>query len=265
MKKYIDILVIPQGQQPSHSFRLASWQARGLIILFVVWMILILGATIFYGKLSGKAISAELLESENEKLRDYNARVVEIEKSYRQNLAIVSRIAEMAGVEIEDIDRSLGSVYDSLRTDSTGRVTIAGMPADEVPLSMAELENMRVPSGRPLYGWITQGFHVEEGGEKHEGIDIAVKEGTPVVATATGEIEFAGWDKDFGNITVIDHGNGYKTRYGHNQKALAGKGRKVFKGDVIALSGNSGRSSAPHLHYEIIVNGEPVDPSPYLD
>jgi len=264
MKKYIDFMVIPQGQQPSHSFRLATWQVKTIVIVVVAWIAVLLGVTLFYGKLSGKAISAELLEEENEKLRDYNAKVVEIEKGFRQNLAIVSRIAEMAGIEIEDI-RSLGGVYDSVQTDSTGRVTIAGMIADKVPLSVEELENMRVPHGRPLYGWITQGFNIDNENEKHEGIDIAVKEGTPIVATATGVVEFAGWDKDFGNLMIIDHSNEYKTFYGHNQKLMAGKEQKVYKGDVIALSGNTGNSSVPHLHYELQINGAPVDPSPYLD
>lgn len=265
MKKYIDFMVIPQGQQPAMNFRLATWQAKAIIIVLVIWIVALIGATIFYSKLVNSAITASLLRQENEKLRDYNAKVVEIEKSFRKNLALVSRIAEMAGIEIKEIDESLGAAYDSMQADSSERVIIAGMQADKIPLSAEELEKFVIPKGRPLYGWITRRFNVSDNTDRHEGIDIAVKEGTPIVATATGTVEFAGWDKDFGNLAIIDHGNGYKTFYGHNEKNLVSMGQKVYKGDVIALSGNTGKSSAPHLHYEIEKDGAAVDPSPYLD
>lgn len=267
MGKHFDFLVVPQGQEPSLNFRLQSWVVKSLIAIFAVWVVGMIAGTVFYGKLTSRAITASLLERENERLRNYNSKVVEIEKSFRKNLALVARIAEMAGIEIEDINLSMASLYDSIYADSSGRVAITGLPGDQVPLSIDELEKMRVPQGRPLYGWITRSFNPspEDGKEKHEGIDIAVKEGTPVVATATGIVTYSGWDKVFGNLLVIDHENGYETVYGHNQKNTVNKNQKVYKGDVVALSGNTGRSSAPHLHYEIKKDGEKVDPSPYLD
>jgi murein DD-endopeptidase MepM/ murein hydrolase activator NlpD len=265
MKKYIDFMVIPQGQQPAMNFRLATWQTKAIVVVLAVWIIALIAASIFYGKLINSAVTASLLKQENEKLRDYNARVVEIEKSFRKNQALVSRIAEMAGIEIKEVEESLGAVYDSMQADSSERVIIGGMQADKIPLSADELEKFVIPKGRPLYGWITRRFNIDGDNDRHEGIDIAVKEGTPIAATATGITEFAGWDKDFGNLIIIDHGNGYKTIYGHNEKNLVSMGQKVYKGDVIALSGNTGKSSAPHLHYEIEKDGVPIDPSPYLD
>jgi len=265
MRRYIDFMVIPQGQQPTMNFRLAAWQTKAILIVLVFWVIALIVATAFYGKLVNSAITAALLRQENEKLRDYNAKVVEIEKGFRKNLALVSRIAEMAGIEIKEIDESLGAAYDSMHADSGGRVVIAGLQGDKIPLSAEELDKFVIPKGRPLYGWITRRFNVDEAADRHEGIDIAVKEGTPIVATATGVIEFAGWDKNFGNLAIINHGNGFKTYYGHNEKNLVSVGQKVYKGDVIALSGNTGNSSAPHLHYEIEENGVAIDPSPYLD
>jgi murein DD-endopeptidase MepM/ murein hydrolase activator NlpD len=264
---HIVFLVIPQGREPSFNFRLRSWAVKALLVILAIWLLGMMVATAFYGKLTGRAVTANLLEAENERLRNYNAKVVEIEKSFRKNLMLVARIAEMAGIQIEDINLSFGSMYDSLYVDSTGQIVIAGLPGDDIPLSLEELEKLRVPKGRPLYGWITRGFtpSQEDGKEKHEGIDIAVKEGTPIVATATGRVAFSGWDKVFGNLLIIDHGNGFQTVYGHNQQNLATLNQKVYKGDVIALAGNTGRSSAPHLHYEVRKDGEQVDPSPYLD
>jgi len=72
-------------------------------------------------------------------------------------------------------------------------------------------------------------------------------------------------DKDFGYLIMMNHGNGYETGYGHNQKLLVEKGQEVLKGDVIALSGNTGRSSAPHLHYEIRKDGVAIDPASYIE
>jgi murein DD-endopeptidase MepM/ murein hydrolase activator NlpD len=74
-----------------------------------------------------------------------------------------------------------------------------------------------------------------------------------------------GWDDVLGNFVIIDHGNGFLTTYAHNKELLVRNGERVSRGSIIALSGNTGHSSAPHLHYEILRDGVPVDPAPYLD
>lgn len=265
MKKYFDFMVIPHGREPALSFRLSKRLVIVILGLLSLWLMALVVLTIFYGGLVEKSMTAALYAHENEKLRDYNSRVVAIEKSYKKNLELVAKIAAMAGIEIEDFNPSLETLSDSMQVDSTSRVVLAGLAGDIVPLSTEELEKMRVPQGRPLYGWITRGFTRGDGKDQHNGVDIAVKEGTPIVATASGKVKFAGWDAAFGNLIIIDHGNGFQTVYGHNQKMMVSQDENVYKGDVIALSGNTGRSSAPHLHYEVIKNDIPVDPSPYLD
>jgi murein DD-endopeptidase MepM/ murein hydrolase activator NlpD len=125
----------------------------------------------------------------------------------------------------------------------------------------------RIPKGQPIDGWITKGFssngHVF-GGE-HTGIDFAAKEGTKIKVTADGTVSFVGWDDVYGNLVAVDHKNGYVTYYGHNSKIVVNLGNFVKRGEVIALSGNSGRSSAPHLHYEIRKDGVAVDPKDFLN
>lgn len=94
----------------------------------------------------------------------------------------------------------------------------------------------------------------------HEGIDVGVWYGTPVTATASGKVVFSGWKNGYGRVVIIDHGYGYQTRYGHNSKLSAKVGERVKRGTVIAYSGNSGKSTGPHLHYEVRVNGIPKNP-----
>lgn len=98
----------------------------------------------------------------------------------------------------------------------------------------------------------------------HSGIDIGGNSGDPIYATADGTVRFAGWDKSLGNHIVITHDNGIQTKYSHLSKIIADDGTKVRKGDLIGLMGSTGRSTGPHLHYEVIVKGEQVDPLPYL-
>jgi murein DD-endopeptidase MepM/ murein hydrolase activator NlpD len=265
MKKRYHFMVIPESREPALNFQLSSGLLKVLLVIIAIWFLVLIVLTIFYGKLIHKAWQADVLHEENERLRDYNSRVVEIEKSFKKNRELTAKIASMAGIDLEVVDNPLTAIPDSLFTDVAGRGVVTGVPGDRTTFSTEELENLRVPKGRPLYGWITRGFISGDNKEKHEGVDIAVKEGTPVVATATGVVVFFGWDKDYGNLIIIDHGNGYKTVYGHNNKVVTTKGEKVYKGDVIALSGNTGHSTAPHLHYGILKDGEPIDPSPFLD
>lgn len=97
----------------------------------------------------------------------------------------------------------------------------------------------------------------------HEGMDFSCDIGTPVYATADGVIKKARWESGYGYLITIDHGYGYETRYAHLKSFNVKAGQKVVRGEVIALSGNSGRSSGPHVHYEVLQKGRPVNPANY--
>jgi murein DD-endopeptidase MepM/ murein hydrolase activator NlpD len=98
----------------------------------------------------------------------------------------------------------------------------------------------------------------------HEGIDISAPFGTPLLAAAKGVVTFAGWMAGLGNMVEIDHGFGYVTRYGHASKLLVRKGQEVSRGEVIGQVGSTGISTSSHLHYEVRVDGKPVDPLNYV-
>jgi murein DD-endopeptidase MepM/ murein hydrolase activator NlpD len=125
------------------------------------------------------------------------------------------------------------------------------------------------PSIRPVKGWITSRFGHRASpftGRKefHRGLDIANREGTPILASADGIVTYAGRKGLMGNMVAIDHGFGMMTRYGHLKTILKKKGARVKRGETIALMGNTGRSTGPHLHYEVRLNGVAVNPINYF-
>lgn len=115
----------------------------------------------------------------------------------------------------------------------------------------------------PTVGVLTSVFGTR-GKEFHTGIDLANKHGTAIKAAQSGKVTFVGWKGNYGRTIVIDHLNGYKTLYGHNSKILVQKGQWVQTGQKIALMGNTGRSTGPHLHFEIYENGKVIDPLKYI-
>lgn len=122
-----------------------------------------------------------------------------------------------------------------------------------------------IPFVLPMSGRFTSGFGYRRcpfthRRRFHEGIDIANNVGTSIYAPADGVVSFTGWKGGYGRLLKIRHGSGYETLYGHLSKILARKGERVKRGDLIALSGHSGRSTGPHLHYEIRFNKKPIDP-----
>ncbi len=125
------------------------------------------------------------------------------------------------------------------------------------------------PSIWPVRGWTTSGFRrrndpFTQNLVWHRGLDISTAMGTPVIAPADGVVTYTGRKVDFGNIVSLDHGYGYLTRYGHNSRVLVRAGQQVRRGQVIALVGNTGKSTGPHLHYEVLRNGVPVNPQDYI-
>lgn len=99
---------------------------------------------------------------------------------------------------------------------------------------------------------------------KHSGVDIAARTGTPVYATGDGYIGRSRWAGGYGNLVEINHGGGYQTRFGHLSQRMVGEGQYVRRGTLIGLIGSTGRSTGPHLHYEVRYNGSAVDPTPYI-
>jgi murein DD-endopeptidase MepM/ murein hydrolase activator NlpD len=141
--------------------------------------------------------------------------------------------------------------------------------------SLEDQQNLlaSTPAIRPLSSnvksWVTSRFGYRKSPftgrrELHKGIDIASRKGTSILATADGVIAFAGKKGLLGKTIVIDHGHGMKTRYGHNHELLKKRGDRVKRGEPIALMGSTGRSTGPHTHYEVHLNGIPVNPEKYM-
>lgn len=127
-----------------------------------------------------------------------------------------------------------------------------------------------IPRGLPVNGYVTDGFGMRrnpfngEGREVHEGLDIAVDFGTLVTATADGLVIYAAPHAGYGNLVIVYHSNGITTRYGHLSRISVEAGQRVKRSDQIGNAGSTGRSTGPHVHYEIRENDQPVDPLRYV-
>ncbi len=146
--------------------------------------------------------------------------------------------------------------------------------SDDFELLLGKLEAQKnllahTPAIRPARGWTTSKFGYRQSPftgkrEFHKGLDIANRKGSPIVATADGIVTFTGRKGLLGEVLVIDHGHGITTRYAHLDKIVCKKGTPVKRNEIIAHMGNSGRSTGPHLHYEVRLNGVPVNPTKYI-
>ena len=143
-------------------------------------------------------------------------------------------------------------------------------PDQDIGKMVKKIDKLAItPSIWPTSGEVTSGFGWRNspwGGssELHPGIDIANSMGTPIFATADGVVVQSGWSGGYGNIVQIEHGNGIETIYGHNSRIVVNVGQSVKKGQVISYMGSTGRSTGPHVHYEVRVNGTAIDPIRFL-
>lgn len=140
----------------------------------------------------------------------------------------------------------------------------------ETMLMSQNLQEQVFPAGRPITkGWISSYYGMRNDPftgkrEHHDGVDFAGKEDSKVAAVASGVVTWASDRYGYGNLVEINHGNGYITRYGHNKKILVKLGDKVEKGGELALMGSTGRSTGPHVHFEVLQNGRTVNPAKYI-
>jgi murein DD-endopeptidase MepM/ murein hydrolase activator NlpD len=197
---------------------------------------------------------AEEVIKENLDLKRYYYKVQLLEQNLIQAREVVTRMTELAGIEYEfpqlPDDSMLFARIDPEQTSTVTR-----------PLNL----DWTLPAGLPIEGFVTQGFETEDPDHYHPGIDIACAIGTPVLATGSGIVEYIDYDSIYGHRVVVRHNDSVSSIYAHNDTILVPVGQEVMVGSRLALSGNSGKSSAPHLHYEIRVYGKPIDPrdNPY--
>jgi len=168
----------------------------------------------------------------------------------QQTLVDLSQLSSQDRADAEEID-SLQAASAAL----TERIRTAQGQTSSTPSSAGLVWPVSGPVTSP-FGW--------RWGRMHEGIDIGVSYGTPIHAAASGTVIYCGWESGYGNLTVLDHGGNLATAYGHQSSIAVSCGQHVGQGDVIGYVGSTGHSTGPHLHFEVRVNGSPVDPMGYL-
>lgn len=174
-------------------------------------------------------------------------------------------VIDLTAVSADGADEEFSELFASWETlENGGHVTTAG-EIEEAP-RMA----VSVPSRMPVDGVrLTSGFGMRDHPilrrrARHNGVDLAAPRGTPVYATADGIVEMAQWYSSYGNYVQIGHGGDIETRYAHLSSYTVRSGDAVEIGDLIGYVGSTGRSTGPHLHYEVRVSGAPVNPIPYM-
>ena len=173
------------------------------------------------------------------------------------------------------VDSTLGKTafavnYDVMALERRARLLTESMSeaADSLRAHRALLES--TPSILPTPGLLSSGFSrerihpIHHQTLAHEGIDVSAPRGTPIMAAARGKVIRSGWVSGYGQMVEVDHGFGYVTRYGHASKLLVRVGQTVERGDVIAQVGRTGIATSSHLHYEVLVNGQPQNPMNYV-
>lgn len=180
---------------------------------------------------------------------------------YYDSIALMtnSQLAAELTMKVDMLEKELytqAKSYDEvLQMTKTQEIRMENIPAIQ-PVMNKDLK--RVASG---YGMrIDPVYHVRR---FHQGMDFTAPTGTEVFATGNATVSFTGWKQGYGNTVILDHGFGYQTLYAHLYKSLVRRGQKVRRSDIIALVGNTGKSTGPHLHYEVRLNGKPVDPRNY--
>lgn len=177
----------------------------------------------------------------------------------RQRSEVIESILSAVGIDVEvgDGQSNTGGPFIGLADDSYGNLTF------KVDHYLDFIKS--VPLGTPVPGRLTSPFGRRSDPftgkpAMHDGLDIHNRTGTRIKAPAAGVVTTSNYNRFNGNYLIVDHGNGFKTRYLHLQRSLVKKGDRVERGQEIGLLGNTGRSTGPHLHYTILYNGDPIDP-----
>ena len=281
----------------TYNFTIPSFLIKGVIILNIAFLILFGIMGFIFKKYIPKRGYIAKLERENKILKqqitDFSKKITAMNDQIDKLNSLTTKLRIMANLNIKKgKDEGVGGPsfeevknfidLNEIQDENIKKIHYA---IDKLKFELAqEDKNIKelfnylkkksiklscTPSIMPAEGWISSPFGYRRDpftGRRrfHEGIDISNRAGTPVIAPADGIVVFTGREGGYGNLIVISHGYGISTRYGHLKKIFVKPGQKVQRGDIIGEIGNTGRSTGPHLHYEVRIYGKPVNPINYI-
>ena len=299
--RHFTVLVVPDRNARVRRFQVPKTFLVRIAAGIAVFLTIVLAAAIHYASVVGQLAENEQLRDENlslrgqlkvvqEKVANLNGAVDRIERFDKKLRAVTflsdpQRHLAMGPVSpraIDPEDRDSPSARAMLEIDNPkalhGRLDSLSAQTAHEEQSLQELNQYfedrksllaSTPSIWPTRGWLTSEFNYRLDpftGERtfHKGLDIATAHGAPVSAPADGVVIFSGMEGGYGKVVVLDHGYSIKSRYGHLAEILVKPGEKVKRGQLIATVGNTGRTTGPHLHYEVRVAGIPENPQKFL-
>jgi len=277
----ISILIVPEDNAEPYSFRLKTTVVKGLYVAGILLVIHILAGAFFYWKYYELYSENTALIATNDQLREDNKRVIALADQFYALERDYQKVRSLLGVEQEaelsgavpggniDANTLFDNIVPAVRTEQPPTINILERRAGSLLTpKKSKLHDYAesLPTLLPVKGVMTRDFQGDGwfGPRRHTGIDLVARKGSVIRAAGSGTIIFANWTYDLGNLVIINHGNGFFSYYGHNQRILKSEKGYVKKGEPIALLGTSGKSSGPHLHFEVWKDGEPVDPKEYI-
>lgn len=294
-RKHVTLLLVPDDSSKVFSVKMRSGFFIALAVLWITgiaFSVYIVSQHVNY-KLTAQqnrylTAKTRQFATEMVQARETVKRVSEVEKQMRSMLQLKSKkaIIKYTGfggpslVDSDLIEKNLKSGEEAISAKAfEAAVKYVNEESERNEQSFQEMVEYiteqrakltAVPAGWPVKGWITGAF-----GSRldpftgalsfHEGVDIANDEGTPIKAAADGVVMYSAWERGYGNLVTVNHGNGYTTRYGHMQRSVVSPGQHLKKGQTIGNVGNTGRSTNPHLHYEVRLNGVSVNAVKYIN
>lgn len=249
-ERNLTIIIVPHGELDTRSFVISYAKLKVLIVAGVA-MLLAFGIVLaIFLPLLSQGLRAGAMEKQVELLERERAEVVRLAQELAKVEAQYERVRRMLGADIVDGDSV--PILPPLRQDTT-TISLLDDSAHAEPVDLW-----------PLYerGFITR--NVNDARSTHTGLDIAVRANSYIRAAGGGTVRVAGVDEVYGQYVVIDHGSALESVYGHASKLFVTAGDRVRRADLIGLTGSTGRSTAPHLHFEIRRGGKAVDPLAFV-
>lgn len=287
--EFYTLIVVPHAKARFRKFQISVRLTRWVLAAFGVMGLVLAGILAHYTWIAVEVAEIRRLRVENlalaAKARAYEENAGQLQAKVLQLQTVVTKLGLMAGVEESLPDATVGGVGGLSRNETLPPSVDVASTLENLDSTVSALSDKSTrleayfrdqkellastPSIWPLRGYLSAGFGNRPDpftGRRdfHPGIDISVPRGTKVQTPADGVVVFVGPRAGYGNAIVIDHGFGVVTRYGHLDGFNARPGQRVKRGDVIAFSGNTGRSTAPHLHYEVWVNDQMRNPIEFI-